>query len=453
MADLHKTRIVILGGGFGGVYTAINLEKTLARDADIEVTLVSSDNFFLFTPMLHEVAASDLDITNIVSPIRKLLRRVQFFQGEVLDVDIDARKVRVCHGTDGHAHQLPFDYLVVALGSMTNFYNLPGVEENSFTMKTLGDAIHLRNRVIAAMEEADTECAKAIREPLLTFVVVGGGFSGVETIGGLHDFVIGSLKYYPNIRREQVRMVLVHSGDVVLPELGPELGAYAQQKLIDNGIEIRTGCKLANATSEGVTLTDGTFIRTRNIIWTAGTTPHPLIQRLPVEQNRGRISVDASLQASGHSNLFALGDCAVVPDIRNPGKFHPPTAQHAIRQAKTVAKNLRAAIRGGKKKEFDFLTLGQLATIGRRAGVAKVFGLKFSGFLAWFMWRSIYLSKLPRFEKKLRVAMDWTLDLFFSKDLVQFLTPRASALNGESEPETREPAPERKHGGAVLQPV
>jgi len=427
-----KKRIVILGGGFGGVYTALELEKSLAKSPDIEITLVNSENFFLFTPMLHEVAASDLDITNIVSPIRKLLRRVKFFQGEVISVDPAERRVRVCHGGDAHAHDLPFDYLVVALGSMTNFYNLPGVQEHSMTMKTLGDAIHLRNRAIAALEEADTECAQAIREPLLTFVVVGGGFSGVETIGGLHDFVMGSLRYYPNIKPQHVRMVLVHSGDVILPELGAELGAYAQRKLERQGVQIITKNKLRSASAEGVILTDGTFIRTRHVVWTAGTTPHPLLKTLGVECDRGRVKVDASLQAAGVRGVYALGDCAVIPDVRNPGKFHPPTAQHAIREARTLAKNLKAEIRGGKKREFDFVTIGQLATIGRRTGVARVFGLKFSGFLAWFLWRSIYLSKLPRLEKKLRVALDWTLDLFFSKDLVQFMTPRGQSIDAMS---------------------
>ena len=421
---MAQKRVLILGGGFGGVYAALYLDKTLARDADVEVTLVNRENFFLFTPMLHEVAASDLDLTNIVSPVRQLLRRVKFFAGDVLDVDLDRQQVTLVHGTDGHSHDVTYDFLVLALGSQTNFYNLPGLEEHALTMKTLGDAVHLRNRVIAALEEADTECAAAVREPLMTFVVAGGGFAGVETIGAVNDFVREALRYYPNIKPDQVRMVLVHSGPVILPELGEELGRYAQRKLASQGVEVRTGARVAEASDEGVVLSDGTRIATRTIVWTAGTAPHMLCSTLPCPKQGGRLKVNEFLEVEGYENVWALGDCAAVPDTRNPGKFHPPTAQHALRQGNVVATNVAAAVHGGAKRSFDFKTLGQLAAIGRRTGVAKVFGLKFSGFAAWFLWRTIYLSKLPRVEKKLRVALDWTLDLFFPKDLVQFLTDR-----------------------------
>jgi NADH dehydrogenase len=421
---MAKKRVLILGGGFGGVYAALTFDKTLAREADVEVTLVNRENFFLFTPMLHEVAASDLDLTNIVSPVRQLLRRVKFFAGEVLDVDLGQHRVTLVHGTDSHTHEVPYDHLVLALGSQTNFYNLPGLEERALSMKTLGDAVHLRNRVIAALEEADTECAAAIREPLMTFVVAGGGFAGVETIGAVNDFVRGALRYYPNIKSNQVRMVLVHSGPLILPELGEELGKYARRKLDAQGVQIRTGVRVAEASDEGVVLSDGTRIATRTIVWTAGTAPHMLCSALPCPKQGGRVKVNEFLEVEGYENVWALGDCAAVPDTRNPGKFHPPTAQHALRQGQVVAANVAAALHGGSKRPFDFKTLGQLAAIGRRAGVAKVFGFKFSGFVAWFLWRTIYLSKLPRLEKKLRVALDWTLDLFFPKDLVQFLTDR-----------------------------
>ena len=421
---MAKKRILILGGGFGGVYAALKLDKTLARDPDVEVTLVNRENFFLFTPMLHEVAASDLDLTNIVSPIRQLLRRVKFFAGEVGRVDLDRRRVTLVHGSDGHAHEVPYDYLVLALGSQTNFYNLPGLEERALTMKTLGDAVHLRNRVIAAMEEADTECAAAVRAPLMTFVVAGGGFAGVETVGAVNDFVRAALRYYPNIKPDQVRMVLVHSGPVILPELGEELGRYAQRKLASQGVEIRTGVRVAEATEDGVLLFDGTRVAARTLVWTAGTSPHALCSGLPCAKQGGRLRVNEFLEVEGYESVWAVGDCAAVPDARHPGKFHPPTAQHALRQGNVVARNVAAAVRGGARRAFDFKTLGQLAAIGRRTGVARILGLKFSGFVAWFLWRTIYLSKLPRFEKKLRVALDWTLDLFFAKDLVQFLTDR-----------------------------
>jgi NADH:ubiquinone reductase (H+-translocating) len=421
------TRIVVLGGGFGGVYAARRLERLLARRPDVEITLVSRDNFFLFTPMLHEVAASDLDITHIVSPLRTLLRRTQIVIADVEAIDVEHRSVTVSHGFERHDHQLPYDHLVIALGSMTNFYGLPGLEQRALTMKTLGDAIHLRNRVIAALEEADTECA-AGRDGLLTFVVAGGGFAGVETIAGLNDFVREALRFYPRLTPDRIRMVLVHSGGTILPELGDSLGAYAQAKLGARGIEIVTNAKVSGVTASAVLLGDGRSIPTRLVVWTAGTSPHPLLHDLPCPLDRGRLVVDETLAVPEWPGVWALGDCAVVPD-RRTGRPHPPTAQHALREAKTVAENIAAVVFGRPLRAFDFRTIGQLAAIGRRTGVARVFGLNFSGFFAWWLWRTIYLSKLPRLEKKCRVAIDWTLDLIFAKDFVQFLTVRAPVMS------------------------
>jgi NADH dehydrogenase len=423
-------RVLILGGGFGGVYAALELEKRLGGDQDVQITLVNRENFFLFTPMLHEVAASDLDLTNIVSPVRKLLRSADFFEGDVIGVDLPGKTVTVSHGSDRHVHVTPYDYLVVALGSVTNFFKIPGLETRALTMRSLGDAIHLRNRLIAHLEEADTECACDLRESLLTFVVAGGGFAGVETIAGINDFIRDALPFYPHLSEQMVRMVLVHPGEVILPELGEELGSYAQEKLAARKIEIRTGTRVAGISDDGVTLSDGSVVRSRTLIWTAGTSPHPTLGMLPCMKDRGRIVVNEYLEVEGFPGVWALGDCAVVPDHRN-GKPHPPTAQHALREGKVVAQNIVAAIRDGKKRKFDFAALGQLAAIGRRTGVAKILGFKFSGFTAWFLWRTIYLSKLPRFEKKLRVALDWTLDLFFSKDLVQYLTDRSLTMSQE----------------------
>jgi NADH dehydrogenase len=276
------------------------------------------------------------------------------------------------------------------------------------------------------MEEADTECCAAIRGPLMTFVVAGGGFAGVETIAGLHDFIHESLNCYPRIPAAAVRFVLINSGDTILPELGEDLGRYAQEKLAGRGIEIRCNAKVTSVTAEGVTLSDQTFIPSRTLVWTAGTTPNPLLGMLPCGKERGRIVVDEHLEVKGYPGVFAVGDCALVPNKRRGGS-HPPTAQHALREGTVVAHNVTAALRGGPKRAFKFESLGQLAAIGRRTGVARMFGINFSGFIAWWLWRTIYLSKLPRFEKKVRVALDWTLDLFFSKDLVQFQTERTRA--------------------------
>ena len=428
MTDSSKTRILILGGGFAGLHAAIHLDDTLARDPDVEITLINRENFFLFTPMLHEVAASDLDLTNIVNPVRKLLKRIKFFAGEVESIDLKRKTVAVSHGFDHHHHNLHYDHLVLGLGSITNFYNLPGLAERALTMKSLGDAIHLRNRLIALLEEADTECCANVRGPLLTLVVAGGGFAGVETIAGINDFMREAMRFYPNLREDMLRVVLVHPGDVILPELGKKLGLYTQKKLADRGVEIQVNVRVSAVSERGVELSTGEMIETKALIWTAGTSPNPVLDTLPCPKERGRLKVNEMLQVPDWGGVWALGDCALVPNGKN-GNYHPTTAQHALRQGKVLAKNLIATVRNGTMKPFSFRTIGQLAAIGRRTGVANIFGINFSGFLAWWLWRTIYLSKLPRFEKKLRVALDWTLDLLFTKDLVQFQTFRAPTVS------------------------
>ncbi len=416
---MKKTRVLILGGGFGGLYAALEFEKH--RDPAVEVTLVAQDNFFLFTPMLHEVAASDLDLTTIVSPLRKLLRHVRTFVGEVQTVDLAAKRVTVVHGFTQHAHALEYDHLVLGLGSVTNFYGIAGLAERALCMKTLHDAIVLRNQLIAHLEEADTECAKSDRVPLLTFVVAGGGFAGVETMGSINDFVHSALPYYPNLKSSMIRMVLVHPGEHVLPELGPELGAYADRVLSERGIEIHPKSKVASVTPREVVLTDGTRVESFTLVWTAGTSPNPIIEKIALPKERGKIKVSAALAVEGTVNIWALGDCALIPDLAKAGTFHPPTAQHASREGVVLAQNILAAVYGRAQKNFTFKTLGLLASIGRRVGVARVFGFNFSGFTAWWMWRTIYLSKLPTLQKKISVALAWTLDLFFAKDFVQYL--------------------------------
>ena len=428
MDEKRRTKILILGGGFAGLYAAIELEKGLARDPGVEVTLVNRENFFLFTPMLHEVAASDLDITHIVNPVRKLLRRVKFFDGVVDYIDLPNRRVGVSHGQEPHGHELEYDHLVLALGSVTNFYNLPGLAESALTMKTLGDAVLLRNRLISNLEEADFECCPRVREPLLNLVVAGGGFAGVETVAGVNDFLREAVRFYPHLKEEMLRVVLVHPGDFLLPELGEKLGRYAQQKLAARGVEIRANTKVEAVNEREVTLSDGERIVTSTLVWTAGTSPNPLLETLPCRRERGRLCADEFLEVEGWPGVWALGDCASVPDPAT-GRPYPPTAQHALRQGKVVARNIEAAVRGRSKRPFSFKSLGQLAAIGRRTGVANILGVNFSGFFAWWLWRTIYLAKLPRFEKKLRVALDWTLDLLFTKDIVQYMDPPAPTLS------------------------
>jgi len=433
MIAKHAQRILILGGGFAGLYAALELEKALTHDSELEITLVNRENFFLFTPMLHEIAASDLDFTHIVNPLRRLLRRVRFFHGEVRDIDLESRRVQVFHGPERHQHEIGYDYLIIALGSTTNFYGMPRLREQALGMKSLGDAIHLRNQLIDLLEEADFECAVGMRQDLLTVVVAGGGFAGVETVAAINDFLRGSLRSYPHLAEGLIRVVLVHPGQFLLPELGAELGVYAQEKLAKRGVEIRVKTKVERISERDVELDDGTAIRTKTIVWTAGTSPNPILEGLPCAKEHGRLVVDQFMEVPGFKGVWAVGDCAYALDPKT-GSPYPPTAQHAMRQGKIVAKNIMATIRGRKKKKFEFSTIGLLAATGRRTGVANILGVKFSGFVAWFLWRTIYLSKLPRLEKKVRVALDWTLDLFFAKDLVHFMILRSPAVASREQP-------------------
>ena len=413
----RKKRIVILGGGFGGVYAAIHLEKLLVRDGAVEVCLVSHDNFFLFTPMLHEIAASDLEITNIVNPLRKLLRKVEVLVGDVNEIDLPNKRVVISHGYRRHSLRIDYDHLVIALGSITNFYDIPGLADLAVPMKSLRDAVQLRAQVIQHLEEANSECDPAERKSLLTFVVAGGGFAGVETVAALNDFVREALPFYPNLREDMLRVVLAHSGPVILPELGEGLGRYTRNVLARRGVEIRLNTRVKSMTEDKVSFAYRVPIPCRTLVWTAGTVPSPIISSLPCAKERGRICVNEFLRVPDWPDVWAVGDCAFVPDIRNPGQSHPPTAQHAIREGRVAAENISAALSGRPLKQFSFKTIGLLASIGRRSGVARIFGFNFSGFFAWWLWRTIYLSKLPGLDKKVRVAFDWTLDLLFPKDV------------------------------------
>src|SRR5499427_1921061 len=304
----EKNRVLILGGGFGGLYAALEFERR--RDPRFEVTVVNRENFFLFTPMLHEIAASDLDLTNIVNPVRKMIRHVNFFCGDVDKIDTEKKQVVVSHGFDRHSHTIEYDHLVLALGSVTNFFGLPGVSERALTMKSLGDAIQLRNRLIAHLEEADTECARAERPPLLTFVVAGGGFAGVETIASVNDFLRDALPFYPNLKEEMLRLVLVHPGEYILPELGEKLGQYADKKLRARGVEIFSKSKVKAVRPREIELTSGAKIISSTLIWTAGTSPNPILDLVPCAKERGRIKVNAHLEVDGCDGLWAVGDCA-----------------------------------------------------------------------------------------------------------------------------------------------
>jgi len=428
---MKTTRIVIAGGGFAGLYAAMHFDKRLARRADVEVTLISRENFILFTPMLHEVAAGDLYPGDIVNPLRRILRHVKFIEADVHAIDINARRVHCTGGVADRELEFEFDHLLLTLGSETNFFNMDGVRDWSVTMKSLSDAAMLHNRMVALLEEASLQIDEAARRQSLTFVTAGGGFSGTETTGAVNDFVRETVRYYPQLREELIRVVMVHPGNFILPELGEELGRYAERKLRDRKVEVIKGPRVANYDGEVVTLSDGTSIPTATLIWTAGVKPSPVIAQLACEKERGRLLVSEFLAVTGVPGLWAAGDCAAVP-ILNTENFHPPTAQHGLREGVTVAKNIEATILDRSLNPFRYKMLGQLASIGHHTGVAMVFGIKFSGFIAWWFWRSVYLMKLPRLAKKLRVMVSWTLDLFFGQEIEQMITVRdIEALGGQ----------------------
>jgi NADH dehydrogenase len=406
------------------------LDKTLARREDVEVTLIGRENFILFTPMLHEVASGDLYPGDIIDPLRRILRNVKFVEAEVQAIDLSARRVRCIGGIAQIALEFEFDHLLLTLGSETNFFNLPGVSDWAVTMKSLSDAALLRNRVLALLEEATLQSDSAARRYLLTFVTAGGGFAGAETTGAINDFVRETVRYYPNLNEELIRVVVIHPGDFLLPELGQELGDYAERKLRERKVDVIKGVRVASYDGSLVTLTDGNTIAASTLIWTAGVKPSPVIAPLPCEKERGRLLVSEYLAVTGVPGLWAAGDCAAVP-VFDTEKFHPPTAQHGLREGLVAAKNIAAVVLDRPLKPFIFTTLGQLATIGRRKGVAMVFGIKFSGFVAWVFWRTLYLMKLPRLPKKLRVMVGWTLDLFFARDIEQMITLRdVEAISG-----------------------
>ena len=431
--DAPKKQIVILGGGFAGMTAAECLERELQKDPSVSITLVSETNALLFTPMLAEVAGSSLEPSHISTPLRTTLHRTEFLRGRVTKVDLESRRVMLDDGTDSPESrycELTYDHLVFALGAVSNYLGLTNVQRLAFDFKSLIDAIRIRNHVIEMFERADRERNPQARKPLLTFVIAGGGFAGVELAGALNDFARGILADYPNLRAQDVRVVLVHSRDRILPELSESLGRYAQKRMEMRGVEFRLNTRLADA-REGVVVLSDAEIAAETLVWTAGTAPNPLTKTLALEKDkRGALIVANDLSVTGNPGVWALGDCAAVIDAKS-GKPCPPTAQFALREAATLAKNIRATLEGRTTKGFHFDSLGAMCVVGHQTACAELTipfarkkALRFSGLLAWFMWRSIYLGKLPGLERKVRVLVDWTVELFFPKDIVQTIDLR-----------------------------
>jgi NADH dehydrogenase len=424
-----SNRIVILGGGFAGMRTAECLENKLRGDFSVSLTLVNDTNALLFTPMLAEVAGSSLEASHISTPLRSTLRRTDFIRGTVAEVDLEKRLVilRSDAGADGAPapREVPYDQLVFALGSISNYLGMTNIQKFAFNFKSLLDAIRIRNHVIEMFERADLVSDPARRSSLLTFVVAGGGFAGVELAGALNDFAHGILADYPRIHPRELNIVLVHSRDRVLPELSESLARYAQEKMQLRGVRFRLNTRIVDASAGVVLLSEGK-IHAETLVWTAGTAPSPLLKSLRLEKDkRGALLVDGTLAVPGRAGLWAIGDCAAVNDATS-GDPCPPTAQFALREGEVLASNILAQLEGRAARGFHFNSLGALCVVGHQTACAELRipfvprkFLRFSGLFAWLLWRGIYLAKLPGLERKIRVLIDWTIELFFPRDIVQ----------------------------------
>ncbi len=413
-----RPRIVILGGGFAGVSVAERLERLL-RPGEADVTLIGRENFTLFTPMLPEVSSGALDVRHVVTPIRSQLRRTQFILGDVDALDVEQRRVTFTHTLTGARESIGYDGVVIALGASTSTFGLPGVAERVFALKTLEDAGILRNRLIWLLELADTVDDREQRRSLLTVVVVGGGFTGVETAGELVELFKSVGRFYRNLTPGDIRIVLVEGGAVLLPGLPAAMGAYAFKALTGRGVEIVTGDGVASADDNGLLLNSGRRIDTKTIVWSAGVQPSPTLVVAPLPKTkRGALIVGADFRVEGWPGVWACGDCAAIP---NPaGVPYPPTAQHALREGPLLASNLVAVLRGRATRPFVYTSLGMMASLGARTAVAQLPGNRvLTGFLAWFLWRTYYLLRLPGLDRKLRVAFDWTLELLFPRDIAE----------------------------------
>ncbi|KCV83287.1 hypothetical protein ATO10_00960 [Actibacterium atlanticum] len=413
-------RILILGGGFAGMYAAREIRKRLGDS--VEVELINDENYFVFQPLLPEVGAGSITALHAVSPLRFLLKGVFIRKARVHSVDQDRKVVTVFQGVQRRPTEVPYDHLIVTMGQRVDLTRTPGLTEHALTMKTLNDARRLRSHVLERLEHAEITQLPEVKKEALTFCVVGAGFSGVETVGEMKEMIDRSLKYYPNISADEVRVVLVEFADRVLGELPEKLGTYTAKKLQERGIEVMLNTGVASATGTRLITTTGEEIPTRTIVATIGNAPSKVVQDMDLPKSHGRIEVGRDLRVVGRDDIWSLGDCALIPmkeDATERADFAPPTAQFAVREARTLAKNIAAALAGKALKPFQYKSQGALASLGARRGVAQVWGMNFSGFFAWILWRAYYVSFLPGTGTKIRVLLNWLLDDLSPRSVVQ----------------------------------
>ena len=409
MSDTRN--LIIIGGGFAGITLAEQLEHRLPPGWTL--TLVSQDNFITYNPLLPEVVGASIMPGHVVAPLRQMIHCSSVCMAQVSEIDLESRTVHYLGEGTG---RLKYDQLVLAVGVQSNLHLVKGMAQYALPLKTVGDALFLRNRIIARLEQAELQPDPEARRWLTTFVVIGGGFSGVETAGELIDFLHASLRYYPRIRREDIRVALLHGQDRLLPELSASLGEFAYRKMRMQGLEVRLNARAVRIDDRHVTLADGELIAAGTVISTIGTIPNPLVNELPLPKDRGRIATSPDMSVPGFPGLWALGDCAAVPNARD-GKVSPPTAQFADRQARLLARNIVASLRGDPTRPFAYKPVGQLSTIGHNKAVAELFGLRISGFVAWLLWRGVYLLKIPTLARKSRLFLEWNWAMFFPPDI------------------------------------
>ena len=424
--------VIIAGGGFAGIYAARALSKQLGRESHRRVALIADQNFAVFQPMLAEVVGSSISPRHVVNPIRRLCPDVTVLRGTIDAIDLVGGRLLVDAGDFVGEVAIGFEHLALTLGGIVDLSRVPGMPEHAFLLKNVGDALRLRAAIIDRFEEAALAPDDAKRARLLRFVVVGGGYSGVEVAGQINDLGRDVLHFYPQVPEGAFHVVLIHSGSHLLPEISASLGKYCEEHLAQRGVELILNARVTAMTAGKVCLGEGRQIESHTVISTVGNAPHPLLSEVcranAIACEKGRISVQPTLQVEGHARLWAAGDCAAVPmpaataaSPTEPRPFCPPTAQFAMRQGKLLGANIAAVLTSdASPRPFAFTGLGELASIGHRAAVAEILGMKFSGFFAWWLWRSVYLSKLPGIERKLRVMIDWTLDLFFPRDITLF---------------------------------